>query len=214
MHDSYEPTSVEQVLDAYMAASSEPSREILAEWIARYPQYEQELVDLTVAWIQSNRLPAQNDYAIDVERGIRIGLEEAQRAYTKWSSEGEAKPSRGTPLVSFLQEGNLHGLSAQDLAEHLQLSLALLRKLENRLVRVETIPLRLIERLADTLERGIREISAYLALPPMLPRGLRLKARQRPMIPDQENFLDAVRADESLNPEQRSYWLPVEEKLE
>lgn len=49
--------SLDDVLDAYSEASEIPSREILAEWIARYPQFEHELIEFTVAWIQSEELP-------------------------------------------------------------------------------------------------------------------------------------------------------------
>ena len=70
MNNSFEPGSVQQVLDAYFEASSKPSREILAEWIARYPQYKRELIDFTVGWIQAERLPKREGMEIDPARGI------------------------------------------------------------------------------------------------------------------------------------------------
>ena len=214
MHNSFEPNSVEQVLEAYLAASPAPSREILAEWIARYPQYEQQLADFTVAWIQSERLPAHDDGEIDAAHTAQLAMAVARRAYDNATSQVPQQTSPPSPLGSFLQEAKNLGLPVETFAQHLGLSIALLRKLENRLLLLETIPLQLIENVADVLKRGMREVTLYLAQPPMLPRGLRLRARQRPAIPAQQSFFDAVRSDESLNPSQRAYWLGFENKME
>ncbi len=214
MNSPVEPSSVEQVLDAYLEASPGPSRERMAEWIARYPQYERELVEFTVAWIQSIHLPVADSLESDRGKGVRIGLEAARRVYAEPKHEGAPMATGRRPLVSLLQEGKLLGFSVDQLAGRLHLSVALLRKLENRLFRLETIPLRLIEQVAEALQRGVREISAYLALAPLVPSRVRLKARQRPAPPRQESFQDAVRADDTLGEEQRMYWLSVEEKGE
>lgn len=214
MNNPFEPLSVERVLDAYLTASAEPSRENMAEWIARYPQYERELVEFTVAWIRSTRLPAADSLEPDRGKQVQIAMEAARRVYAQAERGGMEKTAGRGPLLSLLQEGQHLGFSAENLADHLQLSVALLRKLENRLILLETIPLKLIEQVADALQRGIREISAYLALTPLMPSRVRLKARQRPAPPRQVSFLDAVRADGTLGEEQRAYWLSFDNRRE
>jgi transcriptional regulator with XRE-family HTH domain len=206
--------SVERVLDAYLAASGEPTRENMVEWIARYPQYERELVEFTVTWIRSTRLPAADLSEPDRGKRAQIAMEAARRVYAQSERGGMEQTAGRGPLISLLQEGKHLGFSAENLAGRLQLSVALLRKLENRLILLETIPLQLIEQVADALQRGIREISAYLALAPLMPSRVRLKARQRPAPPRQESFLDAVRADDTLDEGQRAYWLSFEENGE
>ncbi len=214
MNNPVEASSVEQVLDAYLAASPGPSRERMVEWIARYPQYERELVEFTVAWIQSALLPAVDSPEADRGKRVQIAMEAARRVYAESTHEGTRMAAGRRPLVSLLQEAKLLGFSVDELAGRLYLSVALLRKLENRLFRLETIPLRLTEHVAEALQRGLREISAYLALAPLVPSRVRLKARQRPAPPRQESFQDAVRADDTLGEEQRVYWLSFEEKGE
>src|SRR5260370_12950887 len=47
--------TLEDVLDAYAAAG--PSREHLEVWAQKFPEYERELVDLTVQWLMLKHIP-------------------------------------------------------------------------------------------------------------------------------------------------------------
>lgn len=61
MTDERSPTgagaapSLEDVLDAYTAEG--PGREALETWIARFPQYDAELIEFTLTWFEIERLP-------------------------------------------------------------------------------------------------------------------------------------------------------------
>jgi hypothetical protein len=211
MNSSIGQNSLDELLDAYCEASEEPNREILAEWIARYPQFERELIDFTVAWIQSEELPELADNQQDKEAGLQAGLRIAQQIYEKMGTDGLVQKSPSRPkLVSLILDGSLRGWPTDDFAQRINLSVAILRKLESRLITVATIPGNLIERISASLQRDRSEVIAYLEQEPVIQRDLRYKSKQSPRLGRQQNFFDAVRNDGELSDEQRTYWLSFE----
>ncbi len=77
MKQPSERMTLEDVLNAYVDLTSDPSPALLAEWIHLYPQYEQELREFTVSWSLMETLPPPSKHEnIDedtlVLRGISI----------------------------------------------------------------------------------------------------------------------------------------------
>jgi len=73
-----ERPELDDVLDAYVAEVETPSRATLAEWIQRYPYYERELTEFTVAWCEMQSLspaegtePDEDDEAL-LQYGMNI----------------------------------------------------------------------------------------------------------------------------------------------
>jgi hypothetical protein len=203
--------SLEEVLDAYVAATIEPSREILAKWVKRFPQYADELAEFTLAWIQTDQFPENGDARVNSNTRIQIGVDIARRVYDRRSIEENTQfiPLH-LPLASLFQAGNMAGFSPDQLKDTLNLSMAILRKIENRFFIIETLPANLIQNIAQTLHRNTQEILTYLNQEPMIPSALRLKSHQAPKISRKENFFDALREDDSLTQVQLTYWLSFE----
>jgi hypothetical protein len=211
MNNSVGQYSLDDVLDAYSEASEEPSRKILAEWIASYPQYERELIEFTVAWILSEELPEIPDDQQDINARIQSGLRVTQKIFEKRSTDDQEENSHSPPkLVSLIVEGSILGLSVDQLAQQVNLSVTLMRKLENRLFIVDTIPTDLVRMIGMILQRAPADITTYLNQEQMLPSGFRMKSRQPPKMGGKQNFFDAVRDDPELGVEQRAYWLSFE----
>jgi hypothetical protein len=205
--------SLEEVLDAYVAVTTKPSREILAEWVKRFPQYANELADFTVAWIQTEHFPENREVPIDAKARNQIGVEIARRVYERRIAEDDMQTTNTlSHLDSLLKAGTEAGLSADQLKDEFNLSMVMMRKMENRFLLGETIPADLIQRMAQTLKRNTQEVLSYLNQEPMIPGGLRLKSHQSPKIGQKESFFDALRKDDSLNEDQRTYWLSFENK--
>ena len=211
MNDPIEQVSVEQVLDSYVADSKMPSREKLQEWIKRYPQFEHELIEFTVAWTQTEFFPRKKGQEIDRDARIRTGLNIARQVYDQQGAEHKSVeiPNK-PPLRSIFHESAPLGYSPDRLAQQLNISMSIMRKIENRLLLVDSIPSNLIEKIAQTLQRTVQEVSLYLMAPPVVPQSLRLKSQQAPKINRQQSFFEAVRLDRSISDEQRSYWLSLE----
>ncbi|MCG3159182.1 MAG: hypothetical protein JMDDDDMK_00168 [Acidobacteria bacterium] len=207
--------SLDDVLDAYSEASEIPSREILAEWIARYPQFEHELIEFTVAWIQSEELPEIPGDQKDLNARLQGGLRIVQEIYEKRSAEDQTQNWQSrAKMASMIMEGSLLGWSTDQFAGRINLSVAILRKLENRLIDAVTIPIDLIKLIGVSIQRDPSEIIAYLGQPPMLQSGQMYKSKQPPIIGKQQGFFDAIRNDGELTDDQRTYWLSLESGTE
>lgn len=215
MNNSNEQYSLDDVLDAYSEASETPSRTILAEWIARYPQYESELIEFTVGWIQSEELPEIPYDQKDLEARRKSGLRVAQQVYQKRNNEDHAKNLQSrAKMISLIIDGSFLGWSIDQFARQINLSVAILRKLENRLISDVTIPYNLIKLIGDSIQRDPLEIVAYLKQPPILHLSYRYKSKKPPKVGEQQSFYDAVRNDGELTDEQRIFWLSFESGTE
>lgn len=212
MNNSAGQNSLDEVLDAYFEASEEPDRKILAEWIARYPQFERELIEFTVAWIQSEELPEIPGDSQDKTAALQAGLSIAQQVYEKMSAEKQVpKSSSHSGVVSLILDGHRLGWTPDQFAQRINVSVEILRKFEQRMILAATIPTRLIEEIGASIQRDASDIVAYLQQPPAMQLGLRHKSRRAPKIGELQNFFDAVRTDAELSDEQRAYWLSFEE---
>ncbi|SRR6266542_3674203 len=211
MNDSAGQNSLDEVLDAYFEASEKPDHEVLKEWIARYPQFERELIEFTVAWIQTEDLPEIPSDPQDKKAGLQAGLHIAQQVYERMSAESQVQKSPSqSKLVSLFLDGRRLGWTPDQFAERINISIAILRKLENRFILAATIPDSLIEHVSTAIHRDPSEVNAYMQQEPMMQPNLRHKSKQSPKLGQQQSFFDAVRNDSELSDEQRSYWLSFE----
>lgn len=98
-------------------------------------------------------------------------------------------------------------------AESLRLSPLILKLLDKRKVRPESIPKLLFEKLSGILETNFETTFAYFSLKP-IPSGGFYKADSAPTFPAQSEFADLVKHDPDLSPTDKEYWiaLPMIEK--
>ena len=213
MNNSIGQYFLEEVLDAYIATTTKPSRDALAEWVKRYPQYADELAEFTLAWIQSE-FSTEAEEGLEISsRRIQLGVDMTRKVYEQRLVDGDKQsPQDNSLLDSLLRAASFVGLSADQFKDECNLSMAMMRRIENRLILVESIPLDLIQRIAQTIHRSVQDILSYLNQPPVIPTGLRYKSHQQPKINQRESFFDALRGDNTLDEDQRNYWLSFEGK--
>lgn len=208
MNSPIEPNTLDEVLDAYTLASQIPNRDILIEYIHRYPQFERELIDYTMAWMETNKLPSPAEMEPEDTTFIQLGMAAAQQAF----HQQEEIKRINSSFRSILEEAKLRGISANQFAIVLNLSILLIRKIDLRAITYNTIPFEIIQSFAEILERNVREIARYLTLPPMQPTTARYKSSKGPKLDEQRSFFDEVREDHLLSEEQRQYWLSKESR--
>jgi hypothetical protein len=208
-----ERPELEDVLDAYVAEVETPSSATLAEWIQRYPHYERELTEFTVAWCQMQSLsPAEGtEPDEDDEALLRHGMNIVQNLLQKQSMQPPSQTQgKHDAFAGLLAQGRSSGLSSlAQLADCVELSAALVRKLDRRLIRYTSIPLQLIETFARILRRDVVTIARYLNGTPTLITGASYKAEQAPGLTGQQDFFEAVRHDPELSEERRQQWLSL-----
>ena len=200
--------------DALFAAWSEdrqtPAPQPLREWVSRYPQHAPTLI----AWAADMPLlecaleSAAPDAAGEAQT-LAIGrnaLAEMRALY--FATEANAAPAR--PIDDLLQTAKARGLNARTLAARLDVGLPLVAKLNQRLVRLATIPDILIQRLANELDAGVEQVRAYLARPATLAVGAQYKSDSIPQAAQPEDFTACIRACPDMTDDQKQYWLEQE----
>jgi hypothetical protein len=194
------PDRLEDILDAYMA--SKPDIAVLAEWIGRFPEYEQELTAFTVSWSLTETLPPTQT----VQETTSEDLLERGTAIVGRILGESAEP----PIAGLVAEARARGLSANEVAQAAGLSLVLLRLLDRRLIRFASIPREVIDALARALGREAAAIAHYLQGAATLAQGTRYYSVSTPALAQQQDFFDAVRGDPALSDDERARWLALE----
>lgn len=169
-------------------------RTLLRQWAARFPALEEDLIDVSQAHAAGMSLEAPLETAPPDPEMIRLGREILDRHF--------ARP----PLSSLLEAGKARGLSPQQMASLLRMDIPLLSRLSQRLLDTAALPRTLVSRLADTLDRSVEEILAYLRRPGTLPVQAFYRAHAAPRLREDASaprFADLLTG---LSPEDRAYW--------
>lgn len=210
MENLNNPSNLDQILDEYVVENDSLSKEMLQEWIRRYPQYERELMDLTVALIQlQSAVPAEiseDEEEILVQRGISVVrrlLQDDQNGTA--DGTGLSKPIQG-----LVKEAGYHDLSLDQLAEQVCLTPSLLAKIDRHSVEYDSLPPHLFELFAETLHQNVFIVAGYCQLAPAIPQDSRFKSKTAPSVTKQVNFFDEIRKDPEFSDELRKYWLKFE----
>jgi hypothetical protein len=196
---------LDDVLGTYAISEPGPSYMSLVEWIRRYPYYEQELTTFVADWALATWLPTPASiHDVDEEALVHQGMSIVQDILQQQESDLQ---SGSICLAGIVQEGARLNLSIQQLAERAQMSRALVRKLDLRLIRFSTIPRQAIEALAHAVARESSVVADYLQGSPTLPQGANYRAEKPPVLSEPEDFFTAVDRDMSMSPELRTFWL-------
>lgn len=210
--------SLNEVLEDYVMADGAPSRESLAEWVRAYPEYEQELTALTARWALVTHLPdvheqSDVDEATLIIRGMSVVqsvLLNARQAKAPETADVASQSQPSTPIASFVADAARAGLTADALADRTGLSVSLVAKLDRRVVRADTIPRVVSERLAEAIRRDVRAVLNYSNLDAGFALAAEHRASQPPTLPAKlEDFFDAVCNDPELTDEQRAALLQL-----
>ncbi|MFL5733042.1 MAG: hypothetical protein ACJ78Q_07545 [Chloroflexia bacterium] len=197
---SPESARLDSIIEEYLASSPGPNREILARWVRLYPQYERELTELTANWtvIAPGAPPPIGDIAEHRQAAARH-MNMAQAILDRSVAQSQAAPA---PLKGLVAAGQARGLSRKQLAATLGLSIALVEKLDRRLIDYATIPAAIVESISRTLATGKDAVERYLQGPSLLPQAASYKAGKAPTVPPPQSFAEAVESDRTL-PEER-----------
>ncbi len=202
---------LEDVLDAFVASDVNPN-EALDEWIRRYPEYEQELTDFAVSWSLMRSLPPAPDAEeVDENTLVLRGMSIVQNLLH--SQPIESASESVVPFESLVAEGRVHGLEPRQLAQATKLGDSLLGKLNRRLIRYASIPQVLIKSLAEAIQSTPAGVAAYLQQSPTFAVAVEHRSEQAPVLIEQEDFFDAVRADPTISREHAEHWLKFEQSM-
>jgi hypothetical protein len=184
--------TLDDVLETIIIEEEEPSYEAMTRWIARYPQYQTQLVSFFGTWAIQSEQPLESP-SLDSEGLASRGVSYALNLLDKRDA-----------AQSLFDRAEASGVSQKELAQHAKLDDSMLQKLNRHLLT--GVPRECVRRLAlvlnDTLERIVQLITG----PPLL-AGMRHKAKRKP-IATREDFLTAVEHS-SLTRDEKDDWVRI-----
>jgi hypothetical protein len=179
----------EELTDAILIEfASDPSARV-ADWATHYPAQARELAHLAADRI----FPAPNTNSSRTQTIGMSVLREKRAAYST------------VTFASLKSVAEAKGHTPESLAAALKLPLGLFWKLHRRLVAFETIPQALLQKLSETLDRGVDEVARYLRQPPQLAAGASYRSDTAPQA-TQESFASALGNDPDTTDEMRQSW--------
>jgi hypothetical protein len=196
-------STLEDVINAYVATETSPTHSALKKWISEYPEYEKELIDFSVSWSLMNEMPpTSNAETVDETTLILRGMSIVENRLHAMRNQTNKRK-----VDSLLKEGKRLGLSINDIAADCELSPAIVKKLEQRLIDYKSIPSLVIERLASEIQTTFPAVFAYLRQPMSLSRNARYRSRAAPKLESKrQDFFDAVKTDRTLDEKRRAFW--------
>jgi hypothetical protein len=193
-------TTLEEVLDEIMMEQSEPSHAVLTRWVARYPQHADALARFFATWAVQEASP-KVEVVDEALAGQRMVSQAMNLLYKQKAARTvAAKAEKTLRLCDALK---LQAMSEEEFESRSGLDELIVAKLDRRLIRLPSIPVRCFERMAAALKWTIDEVRAMLAGDPIPLRSY--KARERPAV-KVEDFVDAVRSS-NLSAEQKAEWI-------
>jgi hypothetical protein len=207
--------TLEDVLDEFACAG--PNRDQLAEWIAVYPEFERELTELTVSWLEIKHLqptPSTTD-PVDVElKGASILGKVMHVLQSSLASAGSAHDPMKTDSVtspgaeSILERTSRLGIDIRAAAKAIGMSVPMIMSFHQRLIHLTSVPRDALSSLASVLKFSVEELSAYLDQAPLQPPQHQFKAKGAPVF-RKVDFTELVRIDTQLSNDNRRKWLEL-----
>lgn len=204
MTDNKEKT-LDDVLNEFMMLDKLPDAATLEKWVARFPQFRRDLIDFAATWAEQEILPEAPELGAEVEKRL---IDRAMSHVQNVSfSRGAASQEGEKPIESLTAEAKALGRSVPELAKACGLDIALIAKLNNRLIKAATIPASLVRHMAREIGRSSNALQAYLERSPSATAGQSFLAQGKPNGERrQESFAEAVRAS-SLPDAAKARWL-------
>lgn len=208
-------TEREYAEDALYVAWSEDRQtgapQPLHAWIDRYPEHRHSLIDwATEMPVVEYGLEYAVPDAVGEAQTLAIGKSVLSEMRTRYFAvQTSAAPINTVPINDLVQTAKARGLTAKALAAKLGVGLSLMAKLNQRLLKVGTLPQTLIDRLAAELNTGVAEVRDYLARPATLAAAAQYKSDGVPQVAEAEEFAEALRACSDMTVEQKQFWLDL-----
>jgi hypothetical protein len=212
MKDRREQPSLDEVIEAYMASTSEPDRDSLAEWMRRYPQYARDLMDFEASRSAAKWLPQHESSAEEEEALALRGVSAVQNILHRRQAERD-RSKKESPIIGLMEESKRKGMTRAQFADATELSTSLLAMLDRRLFDFNTLHETVVDTIVDTLahalDRSRNSIAAYLNGEATFAVAAHRKSDKAPKLAKKQDFFEAVRNDPHISEERRRKWLAL-----
>ncbi len=198
-----ESEDMDDVLLAFSEAraAAPGDKALLRSWTVRYPELAGDLIAADYARLMAG---------MTLSDALEDGPEDAAVAALGREVIAARRKASRPPLTSLVSDAAAQGLDVPALASALRLDRLLLGRLEQRLLDAATLPLALIQQMAQLLDRAPGEVAAYLRGSPRLAAQAHFRARRTPSLPlseaERASFVQALQSGQDMSGEDRAYW--------
>ena len=150
----------------------------------------------------------------EMRRMMGHDVERSEREFVTFLGSLKAShASTDTKPVGILAVGAERGLSLVQLANATELSVALITKLDRRLIIFRSIPEWVLQKLSEVLGRAREAVGDYLRQGAAFAAGAEYHADEAPTLPEQQDFFEAVLADKTISEPRRKFLLGLRSEL-
>jgi len=193
--DSNRKPTLDDVLGEIAASDMAPDARTLRTWMTKYPEYKREIIDFATDWVAMDAW--LNNDAITAEDVDLVVNRTMSRVQTMLAAE------RPATIKDLFKDAKSAGHDTDSLQRTLGIDRTIMTSLAARLVAPATVPLRLIETLAQTLDRTMEAVRVYLRMPPT--SLVASRSLTRPQL-QQRDFATFVKSS-LLSNEEKERWL-------
>lgn len=188
--------TLDDVLAEISAMPVPPDDQQLRGWLNRYPEFKASIIDFVTDWVDMEASRAPHDVTPeDVNLVVNRTMSRVQQAL----DEADRPPA----IHDLAAEITSAGYDLGSYQRTLGIDHSMLTCLAERMVKPATIPLRLVQDIAYTLQRSNELVRAYFRKPPQLSAAY--KARRQPERKQVEFSYIVEHAD--LTPPDKAKWL-------
>ncbi|MDN7560354.1 hypothetical protein [Burkholderia orbicola] len=167
-----QPMTRDEILYAF-AVEETDDRETLKRYLAKYPQYAHDLIDLS----RELARPASDDEPLSAADAERVAV-----AVARFHAGTVPRPPFSFAAKTFNMA-----------AERLQLPALVFVSFRERRVDLASVPARFLERLAEAMEGTSEQLRTFLAQPPMVAAARQSKSRVKPTAAAKVSFEKVLR---------------------
>jgi hypothetical protein len=187
---------IDAVLDEFASLSGPPDAATLRAFVAKYPEFESELIEFATDWV-----------AMDASRtGKPVAAEFVDSIVNRTMSRVQSlmdEAERPAKLVDLAVDIRAAGHDFETYQRAVGIDRSILDGLIAHLVNPATLPAKLVAKASEALKRTTDEFRTYVRMPPQLAAANR--SRGRPSA-KQADFAVLVR-DSGLPDEDKARWL-------
>lgn len=201
MNERLPDERLERILDELVTEVPSPHASHIGTWMARYPEYGDEIMAFAASWAMMSGSPRSADVITQDEIEAR-GLAALERVLSQAGNSNHGVISdRITSLMP-------PGCSLDDLAERAGLSVSLWRQISLR--QIPNVPSDVMKDIATAIQASVQAVSNFLRQgPPLAAPGL-YRAEGQPQVSKPLDFFEEVRLDDDLTESQKARLLAMD----
>jgi len=175
------------------------------------PKNERDDFDKATGWLDHTEGLSLEELR-ELRRAMGHDVKGSEKRFLSFLKTLRNAPEMNPSSFGILSRAQELGLSIVNFANLTELSVALVTKLDRRLIEFASIPREVLKKLSEVLKVSAVEPETYLQRGAAFAIGAEYKADEAPVLPEKQDFFEAVLSDKTISEERRAYLLGLRSK--